>query len=158
MKHPKIRNVLSIYGNTVLQKVWCEDCECETFVRDKRKVCCGGLVYEEPIRYVRESEPEFVRHIPTKFEQARILNEQDGRCLYCDQRFGQTKHRKGKPLKLKLHWDHKLPYAYSADNRASNFAASCQICNGIKSDLIFRDMEEAKAHIAAQRKDKGYDF
>lgn len=158
MRTQKTTNVLSIYGNILLQKTWCEDCECTTFVRNHRKHCCGGLTYATPERYVRESEPEFTRHIPNKFEREKILNDQDNRCLYCDQAFGTVKHRKGKKLNLRLQWDHKLPYAYSADNRSSNFAAACHVCNAIKSDLIFQDIDEARAHIAMQRKDKGYDF
>lgn len=158
MRTQKVKNVLSIYGNTLLQKTWCEDCECNTFVRDHRKLCCGQLTYDTPERYVRESEPEFVRHLPNKFEREEILNAQDHRCFYCDQKFGSAKHRKGKEIALRLNWDHKLPYAYSANNHTSNFVAACHVCNGIKSDLIFRDLDEAKAYIAVQRKDKGYDF
>jgi hypothetical protein len=150
--------VISLYGNVAVQKVWCPDCGASTFVRDGVKACCGGPVAGEPDRYVRESSPDDERRQIGKRQKERILAEQEGRCFYCGEQFGAIKHRRGEPVTLRVNWDHRMPYAYSQDNRASNYVAACHVCNGIKSDHVFRDLEQAGAHIAAQRRAKGYDF
>lgn len=57
---------------------------------------------------------------------------------------------------LKLQWDHVDPWVYSLNNKDQNFVAACQICNGIKSSMIFNSVEEARVYIQGARKTKGY--
>ncbi len=59
---------------------------------------------------------------------------------------------------LKVCWDHRIPFAYSQDNRALNFVAACQICNGIKSSLMFERLEDARGYIYRRLQKKGYCF
>jgi hypothetical protein len=84
------------------------------------------------------------------------MEEQKFCCFYCDRRFGATVFRAGKPIALRINWDHVNPYAYSLNNHDQNFVAACHVCNGIKSSLIFRSTDEAKTHIAGRWQDKGY--
>lgn len=153
-----MKSVIALYGSTSLQKVYCEDCEAETFVRDGLKVCCGQPTFAKPGRVVRVAGAEAPRKKLSKKEQAVALEKQNRCCLYCGQEIGSTKHRDGKPFILSLHWDHITPYTWNADSSTQNYAASCQVCNRIKHNSSFRDLEEARACIGARRKSKGYDF
>jgi hypothetical protein len=73
-------------------------------------------------------------------------------------RLESTRFRNGKPIIIKTNWDHQLPYAFSQNNATSNFVAACHVCNGIKSDRLFKTIEEAQVYLASKRKQKGYDF
>jgi len=44
------------------------------------------------------------------------------------------------------------------DNAVSNFVAACQVCNSLKSDKLFQDIEGAKSYLSNSRKTRGYDF
>jgi HNH endonuclease len=96
------------------------------------------------------------RRKPEKAVQDRILGRQDGRCLYCGHRFGDTVWRHGQPVTLRLNWDHLIPYAYLAANPDDNWAAACHVCNGIKSSLIFQSVEDARDYILDRAARKGY--
>lgn len=154
----KRRNSIALYGNVPLERVWCESCQSYTFVKNNVKLCCGEDRTDTADRFERMVEPEFERRIPSKRERDAILEKQDGRCFYCESKIGSIKRRNDKPLTLRLHWDHQLPYAYGANNRAENFVAACHVCNGIKSSHIFQTVEEAKVWLETRRKEKGYNF
>lgn len=157
MLHNHISNV-ALYGNTAVQRVFCEDCETWTFVRDGLKNCCGQLSGEEPLKIKRESEPWFKRKKPSKAARERIARAQDNKCLYCEQPIGKLVLRKGKPIFLRVNWDHVMPYAWSADNRKENFVLACHVCNGIKASKLFKTLIEAQIYIRKIRREKGYDF
>ena len=57
---------------------------------------------------------------------------------------------------LRVVWDHLEPYCYKANNDDSNFVAACHICNGIKTDLCFRYVEDARKYIRERIEVKGY--
>ena len=153
-----MNSMVALYGDVAIRRVYCYDCHCWTFIRKGVKVCCGMYENESPSIYKRIVEPEYQRRLPSPAERKKILEWQANKCLYCGQEFGNTQHRHGLPVKLKLVWDHKLPYAYSANNSVSNFAACCHVCNGIKSSLIFQTVIEASVYIESVRRTKGYDF
>jgi len=73
-------------------------------------------------------------------------------------RFGERRKRNGKSFTITINWDHRLPYSFSRNNYSRNFVAACQVCNGIKSDKIFQELDEAQIYIQGERKSKGYDF
>jgi 5-methylcytosine-specific restriction endonuclease McrA len=95
------------------------------------------------------SEAPDVRRQPTGEEKRLILENQGRRCLYCQRMFGSAVIRKGKIVWLKVTWDHVVPFSYSQNNHGHNFAAACQICNGLKGSLMFATIEEARTHILA---------
>jgi len=101
----------------------------------------------DPKRYKRETEPEFKRSLPSAEDRKRILEMQEGRCFYCSKEFGERYWYKGRYVRLKLHWDHMVPFVYSQNNHGYNFAAACHVCNGIKGALMFHDVEQAQVHI-----------
>lgn len=144
---------VAIYGNTSIQRRYCHDCTDWALVVQGRLTCCKQPSSAVPKRFKRESEPWWKRKSPPRRHQ---LAEQEGRCFYCENALGGCILRRGVPVRLQIHWDHKVPYAYNADNRPRNFVAACHVCNILKRDLIFQTVEEAKVWLANKRADKGY--
>jgi len=96
------------------------------------------------------------RQQPDLHDRQRVLIEQRGLCLYCCQPLDGAVFRGGRVIWLELQWDHMIPYAYLDRNPADNWAASCQVCNAIKSDLHFSSIHEARDHILERREQLGY--
>jgi hypothetical protein len=88
----------------------------------------------------------------------RILAEQDNCCLYCGQELGSIRFRGAEPITLRLHWDHRIPYAYARNNYDYNYVAACHICNVIKGSRVFESLDEAQAALSVDREMHGYDF
>lgn len=147
---------MALYGNIVIPRVFCSECDSYGLVVDDIKQCCERPAKTISERTKRISDCPIGRNIPKKKVRDFILETQSYRCFYCWRRFGQTVFRESRSIRLKIAWDHVNPYVYSLDNRNSNFVASCQICNGIKSSLIFKDADEARIHITERWKDKHY--
>lgn len=157
-------NAVAIYGTVSLVRVKCRRCGYDSFVRDGETLCCLEPIGSARVRkYTRECEAVGHKRKPMPYEQADILLAQDHRCFYCRNEFGSAHlriyGRRGvREIVLTVHWDHKVPHAYLRDNNAANFVASCQVCNIIKGDLFFEDMEQAKAYLEKQRARLGYNF
>ncbi len=149
---------VAMYGNTALQREWCNKCESWAIVLDGILQCCDMPSILIPRKYKRVCEPAQERKTPPAEEKNKILLEQDYKCYYCDKTFDTHNYRKGKQILLKIVWDHTLPWAYSQNNSTDNFVAACQICNGIKSDRIYKNLDEARIDIAETRIKKGYRF
>jgi 5-methylcytosine-specific restriction endonuclease McrA len=157
MNNPeKKKAYMGLYGSVAIPKVYCSECEGMSLVIDGVLACCDTPVDEAPDRYKREIEAEQKRHIPPKKEREHQLELQGNLCFYCDRRFGSTVMRKNRQLRLKLAWDHMVPYAYSQDNSTSNFVAACHVCNGLKSDRCFTTIEEARTYLHSRWQEKGY--
>ena len=149
---------LEMYGSVMLERSYCPHCQGMTIVKNDTYVCCGKPIKDIGNIYYSRSAETGPRHKPTRRERFEILKAQDYCCFYCHQEFHSVHTHHAKPLKLKIHWDHRIPYAYSGDNQASNFVAACQVCNGIKSAHIFTTAEEAQSFLAKRRRQLGYDF
>lgn len=150
--------VIALYGNVAIEKGYCPNCDAVSFIKNGKFVCCGTLLLSEPKKFHRETEAPQHRKTPPKAEKDRILGEQEDRCFYCNVLFDSTRFRNGRSFQIRVNWDHQLPYAFSQNNTTSNFVAACHICNGIKSDRLFKTIEEAQVYLAGKRKQKGYDF
>jgi hypothetical protein len=85
--------------------------------------------------------------------RARILTDQNARCIYCGLRLIMAIHKRHDIVITKLNWDHLVPVSY---RRNYNIVASCHICNQIKSDKIFDTLEDARKYIIHKRVKKGY--
>jgi hypothetical protein len=64
---------------------------------------------------------------PSPAIQAKLIQEQTGRCGYCNSSLADQD----------IVWDHFEPFAYSYTNSRDNWVAACAKCNGKKNDLIF---------------------
>jgi len=153
------RKEWALYGSVAIPRTECKECKEDTFIIEGRTACCGESVAVEKIKKViRESISVFGRRPPPPAEQKEILEKQGNLCFYCNKFFGTLVFRKNKPLRLKINYDHMIPYSYLQANKNTNFVASCHVCNGIKSDKIFATIEEARGFIEFRRIEKGYNF
>lgn len=149
--------ILVMYGGVAINREFCKVCNAYSLVVDGKLVCCDKNATEEADTCKREIQVGIVdRHdIPDSIKKA-INIEQGGRCLYCDREFGSVVYRHGKPIVLRLHYDHKAPWAYVGVHTRRNICAACHVCNLIKSDMIFQTVEEASIYILSKREEKGY--
>lgn len=155
-KLPKNKEV-SLFGNTALIRQFCPSCRETNLVIAGNFNCCGRPAPDNvPLTIKRVVEPVSKRRQPGKRQQQQILTAQDYRCIYCERTFGAVVYRNSRPTLLRIEWEHLTPFSFSQDNRSSNFAAACQVCNGLKSDLHFTDIWKAKVYIAAKLDEKGY--
>lgn len=160
---PKIQEPkeMYLYGSVALQRAKCKKCKRYSFVKHNKTVCCNAVVITdqgESKVYGRISEMSTKRKALTKVQKDKILARQFNRCIYCDMSFGAIRTRNGEFVLLSIEWEHKLPVVLSGNNREDNYAAACQVCNGIKSDTLFTSLSAAKEYIMLRRKEKGYDF
>ncbi|HEY7589206.1 MAG TPA: hypothetical protein VIB49_10755 [Thermoplasmata archaeon] len=139
----------AIYGNVVIQREYCPHCHQHAFVSDGKLACCGAPTAFDSHQMKRMSLAEDVRRTPSADEKRQILEIQGGRCLYCQRLFNTPVVRKDRLIWLKVNWDHWIPYSYSQNNYPYNFVAACQICNGIKSNLMFTSTDEARVYVQA---------
>lgn len=147
----------ALYGDVVIPRGYCLDCDSYAFIIDNELRCCGKRV-EDPefIGFKKMSDCVAIRRGPSRKWQEAIIRTQGGKCFYCDRRFGSCVWRSGKQISLRLHWDHVNPWIYSLSNKDQNFVAACHVCNGIKSSLIFGSIDEARTHITEKWQVKGY--
>ena len=152
-------DVLTKFGNTVLRKGWCSGCEeLSIFDQDKGQLKCCELRYErKPFAIVEIGTPaREKRHALPSWAKKQILEKQDHSCLYCREKFGELIERGRWFSTLKVCWDHFMPYVYGFDNRPDNYVAACQLCNGIKSAIIFETIEAARSYVGAAWRRRGY--
>ena len=144
----------SMYGSKVLLKGWCPDCKGYYFLIKGELQCCGKRLAQIPGNEItkRESETPNKRGFSAK-DKKEALEEQDYCCIYCgtDLMGYEWNPQKEIYVKVKIHYDHFIPWSYSGDNQKSNVLASCSTCNLLKSDLYFRTIEEAKEYIMSRR-------
>lgn len=152
--------VKAIYGSVMLLKDYCNNCKCSAFIIDGCFTCCGEIVRKEydSEKKIRECEGEDKRSIIPKKLKNKILEQQEGRCIYCEKQFDEYvwDQKRSKYTKLRVCYDHFAAWTSSRDNHEENLYASCQICNGIKSDKFFYNLISAKEFINERRKEKGY--
>ena len=77
----------------------------------------------------------------------KIAEAQDGRCFWCENEFGEYVMKQGVVRRLEIVVDHVIPWAFSLDHGRQNLVASCQICNGWKSALVFESEEECRGFL-----------
>lgn len=63
--------------------------------------------------------------------------------------------RNGDPHLAELQWDHALPYAFAGVNACDNWVASCSVCNNIKGDRVYRNINDARSYIQNRRYELG---
>lgn len=147
------------YGNVMLRRIVCPECKEFAFIIKNKMRCCDLDIDEfnaRKIKLMTSSEPR--RRLPNALARDIILNIQKNTCFYCGEKFGTLfwNNSKNCPVYLKIHWDHLEPYSFSYNNLSENFVASCNICNGIKSNLMFKNLKELKGYVRRKRAAKKY--
>lgn len=146
----------AVFGCIIIPRGFCPSCRSNSFIENGKFVCCQREAPAVSNFYKRECEPQPKRRTPHKLIKEQILQIQNYRCFYCQITFGNLTFRRGKPVTLKIQWEHFEPFSFSQNNEDENFVAACQICNGIKSDLNFQTVEEAQIYVQTKRESKGY--
>jgi hypothetical protein len=139
-----------IYGSVTLEKATCPDCRRRAIILDGKFQCCDRVVSDpEPGGYKRESSAVYRRTLPPKPQRDAVLKRQRNCCFYCRRpllSFIVTP--RGKLKRLTIHWDHKVPFHWDANNAPENFVAACCQCNLWKSGKTFNHVDEARVFIA----------
>lgn len=133
--------------------------------------CCGGIAESADKEKTRNMvHGKVVRKRPPKQTQSLILTKQGNACGYCRHEFGsyymRTKRmvrgmyctQSSQMQKLRVYWDHFVPYAYLQSNPTNNWVAACQVCNGIKGSKTFETFEEVNAYVNKRIEDKKITF
>ncbi|SRR6266498_3733337 len=128
-------------------KANCRDCGSSALVLDGKLLCCDALLSSEPTRVKRECASDHQRRLPPLADRRSQLKLQQNHCFYCDRIFGSRVYRGARLTRLRVEWDHVIPYSYCEDNCISNFVAACHVCNAIKSSHVFSSLESARAFI-----------
>jgi len=131
-----------------------------TIVLQGIKQCCDEPVNPEQGFSCKENmiQGHFKRKYPSLKRQKELLDKQNNQCLYCNKPFGTPYTRNGVLAFTTVHWDHLVPYAYSQTSKDLDFVASCNICNFIKSDMVFETIEEVFRYVDYNRKKKRYSY
>lgn len=156
MTHSGTRPHIALYGNVAVKRGYCSNCSGYAFIVDGRFRCCGERAEGQLKGAKRMMEAPNLRKSPSKAEQRAIIAAQNQRCFYCELLFGSTVYRKARAFTLRICWDHVIPWVYGLDNRNQNFVAACQICNSLKSTVMFSSIEAARTFLNEKRKAKGY--
>jgi 5-methylcytosine-specific restriction endonuclease McrA len=147
---------LALYGSVGMQRAYCNACRGMALVIGGEFQCCDRQATSLPQTVKRISDSEMARRGPSADERRAILEEQEGRCLYCGLHLDSYTRRNGRPVRLRTEWDHVVPFSYSHCNR-HNFVASCHVCNGIKGARLYQTLEDALADLHLRRAARGYE-
>lgn len=147
---------VALYGAIAMQRGWCSRCSGNALVIDGNLACCDSPFEETPAVIKRMTLADGARRQPTASQKRAILAEQRDRCLYCERAFGTWAFRGGRSVRLRVHWDHMIPFVYSASCSDNEFCAACHICNGIKAARMYQTLDEARTHLALERDRKGW--
>lgn len=82
---------------------------------------------------------------PSPRIQARLIEEQTGRCGYCNSSL----------VDQAIEWDHFEPFAYSNTNSIDNWVAACMPCNAKKKDYVFTSETALEAFCLSMVKSHG---
>lgn len=131
---------------------YCQACQCESFVIDRRFTCCGR---HSDLAYVKEVKKKIRRPNASELRDLRAKFERAG-CFYCMRPFGIKVKQRGRMIQLRYQLDHILPWSRFHNNGDYNFAAACHVCNFLKGDRIFPSIEATRQWLARAWLDKGY--
>jgi 5-methylcytosine-specific restriction endonuclease McrA len=150
------RPYVGLYGNTAIAKERCSDCDRFALVINGRLACCDRKAQSIPEFLKRETCPGDEKRIPSPAAQREQLDRQGDRCMYCERQFGGYAFKGVRAMKLRVCWDHVVPFAFGQDNSDVNFVAACQICNGIKSTRLYPSLDSARIDIMQKREELGF--
>src|SRR5262245_7036785 len=121
---------IAMFGRVGMLRDFCEKCGYTALVIDGALACCDTPIQmnQAITSLKREAVTIAVRRL-NRWQKEYILEEQQNRCFYCNQRFGSICFYKGREITLARQFDHIIPMAYHADNSLPNIVAACRQCN-----------------------------
>lgn len=151
---------IAMYGSTRMERGYCAKCKQYAIVIKNVLQCCDAEFVADGLakKAKRMIEAYQKRQRPSRTAIQKMLQAQDNKCFYCEIPFGTAyMHPQQKIIRvLKVCCDHVIPYKLTQDNRDINFVCACGTCNGIKLDLVFQTIQEAKDFINYKRIKKGF--
>lgn len=145
----------ALYGNTKLIRSYCKRCRRMAFVLDGLIQCCDTPVYRTAKRVIRMTLATQVRKKPSKKQQDELLEQYRWSCAYCERAFGSYAKYGNEVRKIRINWDHKVPWIYNQNNHDENFLPACQCCNAWKSSKIFANIDEVRLFVHQKWMDYG---
>ena len=150
------------FGKVAMIRMTCPKCNSPALVVDGKMACCGVSV-DKPKEYKvnkKESEGSKTRGTIPQKTKDKIVSDQLGLCFYCQQPFGTPvwHPRRHEVIRPGLVFDHFVCWAFSCDSSEGNLVAACSICNSIKRDLLFTNVEDARAYVRNRFIKKGYEY
>jgi len=154
------KDTIVYFGSKKMIRTYCPNCQETTLVAKGTRLCCDSpysVKDAKPVRKKREGLGGRRTRPPKKIIDKMLL-DQDFKCFYCLIPFGTffNHPRTRKLFRTRVCLDHLVPYSYSQNNEKTNFVCACQICNSIKSNLMFESIESARVYVAYKRNKKGY--
>ena len=136
-----------ICGSVILFQEVCPLCKETNLSANHTFECnCGNRYKEQSIKSTKYIAVKNKRSNVQRF--GKILRDmQNNHCYWCDREFDsaylkQNKRGEYVTKTLKLHIDHKIPYAYTKNDNPDNLCASCIICNHFKHDHCFDNEDD----------------
>lgn len=144
------------YGNAILHKAKCPDCEQKSIVIKGRSNCCNTPITDNEVTEINRKSITHNSRFISQSLKFSILKAQKYKCFYCRLEFGTKVYKKAREIILRAVFDHIIPYFYDQNNKEGNIVASCQVCNHIKSALMFENVEDITDYVQEKWTEKGY--
>lgn len=145
------------YGNVVLHRGYCNNCNSYAFIKNKEFQCCDSPADVEGIQKKKMMTSAVrKRKQPSQGFKELLLKLQKNKCAYCGTKFGDIIWFRGRVTAVAPFYDHIEPFIYSYNNHTTNYVAACRICNGLKSDRLFNSVREVLEYVRKRREKRGY--
>jgi hypothetical protein len=137
-----------IYGKVTLYEIKCKSCDELNLTSDPFGECevCKEILQDRKIKNKAIIVSTKRGKISAKLKR-EIKANQDNCCYWCGRMFGTLYEKNNKINTLKIHYDHKVPFAYLQSNPDFNWVGACNICNTWKSSKIFSEEGLCKDHL-----------
>lgn len=143
-----MKSYVAIYGTLKVKRMFCRSCRCWTIIaKDGKKLCCDKKYYGDPKEFKSMVEARSKRKGPGRKVKKQLLEKFNFSCCYCGRKFGTYVSLNSIFKKIRVNWDHKIPFSYSYNNAGENFLPACSFCNGWKSNKMFQTMDEARIYV-----------
>jgi hypothetical protein len=143
-----------VFGKTSFLRGYCWSCRSEAFIIDGLLSCCDLPFRENEVqRTIYVTQKAIKRKAISKKLRLQLIEEQNNRCFYCGCDLAGYYLRDDVVRKIRIHVDHVQPFSAVGDS--TEMVAACNVCNLIKSNKVFGNMEELVGYILEQRDKKG---
>lgn len=143
------------FGNTAIQSAYCPNCDGIYFVIDGILQCCGAPYKSFQRKGIKVMSPAYMKRKVDIQIKKKLYKQQEGFCFYCGREIGYYYTKHGKVYQTTVHYDHVVPFASSYNNHFDNLVAACSVCNSLKSDKMFKNMEQLRSYLHETTKAKG---
>jgi 5-methylcytosine-specific restriction endonuclease McrA len=143
----------------MIKSSFCPACQQESFVIDNLRQCCNAPYEDFDSEQIKVIVPKsFGRKCLSRQIKEKIVTGQSGKCFYCERDFGYHYQKGGHVYKSTIHFDHSIPFVYSGNSKENNLVAACNLCNLIKKDRMFDDIEALRGYLNGRLKAKGIEI